>query len=115
MRFLVERSPCRSSLRWPLAVAIDFGKCLRTMAEVRPGHVQKNPLSIAAHHVVTVGLNAAACRKVISSRFVCMLYALFAVCVLLVCRVCIVVDCGVIGMSHNPVALFLFPMLLASY
>ena len=48
----------------------DLGRCLRTAADVNPGQVGKYPASMAAHHVETVGLNAAACRKAIKSDLV---------------------------------------------
>ena len=38
---LVERTFWRSSLRWPLAVAMNLGRCLNTWSEVRPGQVIK--------------------------------------------------------------------------
>ena len=39
---LVERTFCRSWRRKLLAVTRLLGKCLKTRAEVRPGHVVKN-------------------------------------------------------------------------
>ena len=60
---LVLRRPCFVCLRWPLKVAIAFGKCLFTSCDVKPGHDAKYPASMALHHVDTVGLNAAAWRK----------------------------------------------------
>ena len=63
----VERMPFLICFWWPLAVAREGARCLRTRAEVRPGHVWKNPASIALHHVSGVGLKAAAWRKVMRS------------------------------------------------
>ena len=94
-------------------MATDLGKCLRTSADVSPGHVRKYPRSMASHHVATTGLNAAACSQVTSCCFVCFVYALFAMCVLLSCVVVGACELGVNGMSHNPVVLFLCPMLFA--
>ena len=37
----VDRKFWRSWRRWPLAVAIALGRCLRTRAKVRPGQVVK--------------------------------------------------------------------------
>ena len=46
------------SLRWPWAVGINLGKCLRKMGLVSPGQVVKRPLSMAFVHVSTTGLQA---------------------------------------------------------
>ena len=55
---LVERTFCRSWPRRPFAVARLLGKCLRTRAEVSPGHVVKKPEVMAAVQVDTTGLKA---------------------------------------------------------
>ena len=56
--FLVDRTFFRSWRRCPFAVARILGKCLRTIAEVRPGHVVKKPEVMAAVQVNTTGLEA---------------------------------------------------------
>ena len=56
--FLVDCMFCPSWQRCPFAVAILFGKCFRTKAEVRPGHVVKKPAVIAVVHDDTAGLKA---------------------------------------------------------
>ncbi len=53
---LVERTFLQSCLRWPLAVARDLGRCLRTKSEVRPGHVEKKPALMACVQVQVTGL-----------------------------------------------------------
>ena len=35
----VDRMFCRICRMWPFAVAMDFGRCLRTAFDERPGHV----------------------------------------------------------------------------
>ena len=49
---LVKHWLMRAVRRWPLEVAMIFGKCARTSLLVRPGHVLKNPASMAAIHVL---------------------------------------------------------------
>ena len=44
--FLVDRTFCRSCRRGPLVVAKLLGKCFRTSAELRPGHVVKKQVVI---------------------------------------------------------------------
>ena len=44
---LVDRTFCWSCLRCPFAVSSNFGRCLRTSSEVRPGQVAKYPESVA--------------------------------------------------------------------
>ena len=44
---LVDRAFCQYCRRYPLAVAIDLGRCFRTKSEVRSGHVAKYPVSMA--------------------------------------------------------------------
>ena len=39
----------RASLRWPLVVSMDVGRCLRNSLDVRPGQVVKYPASMALH------------------------------------------------------------------
>ena len=36
---LVDMTPCRCRFMWPFCVSSDSGKCFRTAADVRPGHV----------------------------------------------------------------------------
>ena len=53
---------------WPLALAIGVEAIYsRTLALVRPGHIEKKPLSIAAHHVEIHGLKQDARKKLIAS------------------------------------------------
>ena len=55
---LVDRTFFQSWRRGPFAVARLLGKCLRTRAEVSPGHVVKKPEVMAAVQVNTAGLKA---------------------------------------------------------
>ena len=57
--FLVDHTFFRSWRRCPFAVARILGKCLRTRAEVRHGHVVKKPAVIAVVQVDTTGLKDA--------------------------------------------------------
>lgn len=57
---LVERTLARSWSRCPLIMASESGRWRRTCAEVRPGKLERKPLSIAAHHVEMAGENMAA-------------------------------------------------------
>ena len=45
-------------------VAIIFGKCFRTRADVRPGHVVKKPAMIVVVHDDTTGLKDALSEKI---------------------------------------------------
>ena len=54
---------------WPLAVAMELARCLRTSVEVRPGQVVKNPESIALIQVLGTGEKAALWRKLMVSFF----------------------------------------------
>ena len=56
--FLVDCTFCWYWQRCPFAVATLLGKCFRTRADVRPGHVVKKPLVIALVHDDTTGLKA---------------------------------------------------------
>ena len=51
------------SLRWPLDVSMDAGRCLRINLEVRPGRVVKYPASMYLHQVSMEGLKQALCRN----------------------------------------------------
>ena len=55
---LVDHTFCRSWRRQPFAVARILGKCLRTSAEVSPGHVVKKPEVMAEVQVNMMGLKA---------------------------------------------------------
>ena len=55
---LVDSTFCRSWRRRPLAVARILGKCLRTRAEVSPGHVVEKPEVMVAVQVDKAGLKA---------------------------------------------------------
>ena len=68
--FLVDRMFCRSWRRCPFAVAMLFGKCFRTRADVRPGHVVKKPAVIAVVHDDNTGLKAALWRYYMMSDLV---------------------------------------------
>ena len=78
---LVLRIPCL--VRWsrPIIVGIEFSMCLRTRRLQSPGHVVRNPLSIARHKVVTGGKPAAAWRNMARRFAVGWWYALRAVAV----------------------------------
>ena len=75
--FLVDRTFFRSWCRWPFAVARLLGKCLRTRAEVRPGHGVKKTEVMAAFQVDTTGLNADRWRYCTMSDFVERVLTLF--------------------------------------
>ena len=68
--FLVDCTFFRSCQRCPLAVARLLGKCFRTSAELRHGHVVKKPAVIAVVHVDTTGLKDARWRYCIMSDLV---------------------------------------------
>ena len=53
---LVVRQFLRWSVRCPLAVAVDGGKCLLMASVVSPGHVPKWLFATAVFRVVTIGL-----------------------------------------------------------
>ena len=75
--FLVDCSFCRSWRRCPFAVAMILGKCFRTRADVRPGHVVKKPAVIVVVHDNTTRLKAAMWRYCIMSDLVERVYTLF--------------------------------------
>ena len=56
---LVDRIFIFAFRMWPFAVAIDFGRCLRTRLDVRPGQVAKNPAPISLIDADGTGLKAA--------------------------------------------------------
>ena len=56
--FVVDRTFCRSWIRWPFAVARILGKYLQTRAEVMLVHVVKKPYVMAAVQVDTTGMKA---------------------------------------------------------
>ena len=60
---LVDQTCLRVSLRWPLDVSMDAGRCLSTNLEVRHGQVVKYPASMALHQVSTTGLKHSLCRN----------------------------------------------------
>ena len=68
--FLVDQTFCRSWRRCLFAVVMILGKCFRTRADVRPGHVVKKPTVIAVFHVDTMGLKADLWRYCIMSDLV---------------------------------------------
>ena len=65
--FLVDCTFCRSWRRCPFAVAMLLGKCFRTRAEVRSGHVVKKTGVITVFYNDTTGLKAALWRYCILS------------------------------------------------
>ena len=54
----VDWTPAEVFFLWPLAVAVDGGRYLRTASAVRPGHDKKCLLLMALIHVDGGGLNA---------------------------------------------------------
>ena len=75
--FLVDHMFCRSWRRGRFAVAMLLGKCFRTRAKLRPGHVAKKPAVIAVVHFDTTGLKAAGWRSCIMSDLVERVWTLF--------------------------------------
>ena len=75
--FLVDCTFCRYWQRCPFAVAMLLGKCFRTRADVRPGHVVKKPAVIMVVHDVTTGLRAYLCRYCMMSDLVERVWTLF--------------------------------------
>ena len=67
--FDVDRKFLGVAFRWPLAVASALGRYLRTASDVSPGHVVKNPWSIAWVQVEIVGLKHARCKNAMSFIF----------------------------------------------
>ena len=68
--FLVDRTFFRSWRSCPFAVAMILGKCFRTRADVRPGHMVNKPAVIAVLHDDTTGLNDALWRYCMMSDLV---------------------------------------------
>ena len=65
--------------RWPFAVAIDFGRCLRMRSDINMGQVVKNPLLTDWIQVDRNGEKAVWRRNVARSDFMILwLYAMFA-------------------------------------
>ena len=75
--FLADRKFCRSWRRCLFAVAMLLGKCFRTRADVRPGHVVKNPAVIAVIHNDTTVLKAALWRYCMMFNLVDRVWTLF--------------------------------------
>ena len=75
--FLVDHTSCWSWRRCPFVVARLLGKCLRTRAEVRLGHVVKKPAVMAVVQVNTTGLKADLWRYCIMSDLVERVWKLF--------------------------------------
>ena len=75
---LVDRTCWRANLRWPLAVSINLGSCLRTRLDVRPGQVVKKPAYMALQQVSIMGLKQARRRNCTRAGSVFMWYTLFA-------------------------------------
>ena len=53
---LFDRTCWHTSLRWPFAVYMDLGRCLRTSLDVRPSQVVKKPVYMALHQVSIKGI-----------------------------------------------------------
>ena len=75
--FLVDHTFYGSCQRCPLAVARLLGKCFRTSAELRPGHVVKKPAVISLVHVETMGMKTAWWMYCIMSDLVERVWTLF--------------------------------------
>ena len=73
---LVERMCWSNSLRFPLEVSMDLGRCLRTSLDVKPVQVVKYPTSMALHQVSTTGLKQDLCSNCTRANGVFMCYAL---------------------------------------
>lgn len=67
----VERVSMGACCMWPLAVAINFERCLRTNTAVSPGHVVFKSALMASIYMVGTGLNTALCRYPTMSLFFC--------------------------------------------
>ena len=65
--FVVEQTPYGCGRICPMMVGINFGRCFRMSALVRPGHVAKNLASMAWQNVLAGGKPAVACKKIASS------------------------------------------------
>ena len=68
--------PAQVFFMWPLAVAVDGGRCLWTASVVRPGYDEKLWLLMALIHVDGGGLNAHRWRNCISLALELVMYAL---------------------------------------
>ena len=75
--FLVDHTFCWSWRRCPFAVAMLLGKCFRTRANARPGHVVKKPGVIKVVHYDMTGLKAALWRYCMMSDLVERVWTLF--------------------------------------
>ena len=75
--FLVDRTFFWSWRRCPFAVAMILGKCFRTRADVRLGHVVKKPAVIAVVHDDTTGMKAALWRYCMISELLDRVWTFF--------------------------------------
>ena len=64
---LVDLVFCRSCVKWPISVAVEFLMKRLTLLRVNTFHVLKCPLSIDLHHVVVFGLKQAPCVNLMHS------------------------------------------------
>ena len=76
--FIIALMPCLISRMCPRTVGLDFGRCLRTRLDVRPGPVGNRPVSIAFIQVEGTGLKAALCRYFACFGRVDCVYGLYA-------------------------------------
>ena len=100
---LVLRVCCQISFWWPLVVAGDLGKCLRTNSGVNPGNVAKNPLVIASIHVFGTGLHDDWWWYFARLTFVLIAYTLLLVCTWFGDVFGCMVSFGFIGVRYRPV------------
>ena len=75
--FLVDRTFCRSWRRCPFEVDMILGLKIRTIEDVRPGHLVKKPAVIAVVHDDTTGLKADMWRYCMMSDLVERVWTLF--------------------------------------
>ena len=64
---VVERMPCLVRCIRPIIVGIDGSRCFQINSLLRPGQVEKNPLSMALQNVLIGGYPAVAWRNVARS------------------------------------------------
>ena len=76
----VDHTFCLVQCWCPRIVFGNLGRCLWTNAEVMCGHVLKNPLSIALHHVLMCGKKQHLCRYFMTSLILVRWYTLLMFC-----------------------------------
>jgi hypothetical protein len=100
--------------RWPLLVAIDFGRCLEINSVVNPGQLSKCPRAIARRKVDGTGLKAHPCKKDASSACVLVVWMIpLALCVRVLGALGIGLVLGSRGIDQRPFESSLLPRMMS--